>query len=275
MELGLAVGTVWLLYRNSSAPNSLQNTSILVAGILPALIAILPYLRSNVLQCEYRYALFFDEAAKKVVNTGFSHPYSIAYSSIFSNLNADDLSSREIEDDEIPKVFAKEYWRFFLKERGLDLVERAVLLQLAGTFTRHWDIHWTKKKTPAGLSFQGRYEDSPDGEEVQMAELHHRFSHNSLIHDKWVELVPPWLRIPPNSRITTSQVNVAGKTQRRITISNSEAELHVTISVAGGSVAEQGIWGFSSGMEGLRVLEYRVEAEMTLGYAKNNSQSAT
>jgi hypothetical protein len=70
----LASGVVILLWRNTAAPDSLQNTGILIAGLLPALVAILPYLAVNKDSREFKYFLFFDESAKKAIMTGMVMP---------------------------------------------------------------------------------------------------------------------------------------------------------------------------------------------------------
>lgn len=139
-----------LLWRNAAAPTSLQNSGIILAGLLPALIAVLPYLRGHQLSKDVNLTLFFNESTKQVITSGLLSPYSRAYSSMFANLNQEDFKARKIEDSKVPKGNAKQYFPLFHKETGFNLVERLVLISLIDKFHNHWDIEFHSNSEPTG-----------------------------------------------------------------------------------------------------------------------------
>jgi len=62
----IAGSVVFLLGRNSAAPDSLKNVGILIASILPVLIAVLPYLNPEKIEKHFTFALFYDAKDKKI-----------------------------------------------------------------------------------------------------------------------------------------------------------------------------------------------------------------
>jgi hypothetical protein len=61
--------TAVLLWRNSANPDALKNAGILFAGVIPALIAILPYFSQRVDTRRFVYALFYDSTLKIFAST--------------------------------------------------------------------------------------------------------------------------------------------------------------------------------------------------------------
>ncbi len=59
LALGIYVSIA--LWRNPAAPNSLQNAGVLLAALLPALIAVLPLSTPSELKKEFNLVIFFDE----------------------------------------------------------------------------------------------------------------------------------------------------------------------------------------------------------------------
>ena len=115
------------LWRNAAAPNALQNAGIILAGLIPAFIAVLPYVhKTTKLKNEYNLVIFFNEESKQVIQTGLFSPYLRAYFNLFGNLQSSDLMSREIEDKEVSKDTAKQYWPFFHNEKGKYGLRRSI-----------------------------------------------------------------------------------------------------------------------------------------------------
>ena len=58
---------VVILGKNSAAPDSMKNCGILLASILPVLIAVLPYLNSEKIEKHFTFALFYDAPNKNII----------------------------------------------------------------------------------------------------------------------------------------------------------------------------------------------------------------
>ncbi len=256
------------LWRNAAAPNALQNAGIILAGLIPAFIAVLPYvLKTTELKNESNLVIFFNEESKQVIQTGLFSPYSSAYFSLFANLSPSDLISREIEDKEIPKDSAKQYWPFFHKERGFDLIERLILSTFAREFCGHWDVDYQLQQTPQGESKRGKYSDR-DSKEIKVFKIASQFEHNQLIRDHSLDIVPPYFKLPSNSKFSV-QSDVR---KRTIIIENPGiGPLTISISPSGAGVAPGGVWGLITPNENLVALEYNATTKLRYRpYATNS-----
>lgn len=264
-----AVFAVVLLWRNSDAPDALQNAGILVAGILPAVIAILPYLKTNKDSLGYTYAIFFDEGNRRAVWSGIYDPYSRAYSHVFTNLGVAGVTSREISAEEFQANNTNEYWPIFHYDRGLDLIERAILVKLEDMFRYGWDTDPKTAQTPVGIETRWSI-NTEKGERIAESDLIRIFQHNDLAAQ------PGRLSgfvLPPDSVLQSKPTGKKAFSQRNIIINNNDVFLKINIIPSRGTVAPGGIWGVMNPHPELKALLYRVIVEVNLPYGLNRKTS--
>ncbi|WP_108125738.1 hypothetical protein [Saccharospirillum mangrovi] len=262
---GVAAISLW---RSAAAPDALQNSGIIIAGLLPALIAVLPYLKSSQLSENFELVLIFDEDARSVIPNAELDIYSRTYSNLYSNLDPINLLSREIGDDEVREGDAKQYWIFFNKEKGWDLIERLILLSFAHRFRGSWDIELSSRQTPTGHVIEGQYGDS-ESKEIRLDVIaKEMFHHNKIIQEGWMDLVPPFFHIPNGGTFTVE----ATSRSRIFTIKNRKATLKIDISPAGGEELHS-LWGqYLPQNLNWAALYYRVEVSLT--YQKYSTDGA-
>ena len=70
----IAIPVTIFLWRNSAAPDGIRNSGIMIVGLLPALLAVLPYLKIQELKKEFIFSLFFDEGKMQVEQVGIFTP---------------------------------------------------------------------------------------------------------------------------------------------------------------------------------------------------------
>lgn len=241
------------LWRNPAAPNSLQTAGVLLAALLPALIAVLPLSTPTELKREYNLVIFFDEESKQVVQTHLFSPYLTAYFHLFAGLAPSDLKSREIKDEEVPEGSGKQYWPTFHKEKGLDLIERLMLMTFVNENHMRWDIEYQSHATPLGVSREGKF-----GEQkfttINVAKLSPMLEHNQLFRGKPIIHSWPSFTVPPGSKFSVQGDNQSRTISIDITHHDS---LTISISPSSAGVAPSGVWGLLPPNKSLIALQYR------------------
>lgn len=257
----LGVFVVFSLWWNAAATDATQNTGIVLAGLLPALIAVLPYLEKKELKREFVLALFFDEATQKVVFGDVDGPYVRAYHSVFANLNDSDFRPVPRLDSEGNEVAQNVSWPDFHSTIGWDLIERALLNKISTTFLGHWDMEFlSPHNTPHGTQRMGKM-GRGSNLKLPMSKIASRFNHNRLIRDRAETLAPPFLNLPPESEVRTSQ----DEFRRDILIINRFAKpLRISTAPSSGGIAPRGVWGVLKSSNGLHILLYSVEIVLDL-----------
>lgn len=258
LYLALGAYVAVSLWRNPAAPNSLQTAGVLLAALLPALIAVLPLSTPSELKKEFNLVLFFDEESKQLVQTALFSPYLAAYSQLFANIDPSDLKSREIKDEEVPEEMAKQYWPSFHKEKGLDLIERLILMTFVNENHMRWDVEYQSHTTPGGITREGEF-----GEQkfttINVGKLAPMLEHNQLFRGKPIILGWGSFTIPPNSKFSVQGDN------RNRTISIDIPQhgfLTISVSPSSGGVAPSGIWGLLAPNENLVALQYRTVVKL-------------
>lgn len=259
-----AGGLAIFLWRNPASSDSLKATGILAAGLIPATIVLAPLFKSRTtLNHDLNAVLFFNEKERTVVQTIFD-PYSRAYFSLTANLDNDILVSREISNDEIEQGHAKQYWTFYQNEKGLDLMERLVLITIAQKFQGHWDITSKTKITPTGSQTTSKYGDE-ESREVKIWDLAKNYSHNEIIKSYPHEIVPPMFHVPVKCKInieTQGVMTTSDKRIRRIEFNiPGEAKLSISLTSSSAGPAGFGVWGLLPPNKDLYSLEYRIDTQ--------------
>ncbi len=256
--LTLGAYVAFSLWRNPAAPNSLQNAGLLLAALLPALIAVLPLSTPTELKKEFNLVIFFDEESKRVVQTNIFSPYLDAYFLLYANLAPSDLKSRDIKDEEVPEGSAKQYWPSFHQEKGLDLIERLILMTFVNENHMRWDVEYQSHATPAGRIREGKF-----GEQqfttINVGKLAPMLEHNQLFRENPIILGWPSFTVPPDSKFS-----VKGNNQNRtITIDIPQhGSLTISMSPSHGGVAPSGVWGLLAPNENLVALQYRTVVKL-------------
>jgi len=249
---------VFILGRNSAAPDSLKNVGILLASILPVLIAVLPYLNPERAEKNFTYVLFYDSKDGSVVSGDKWNPYSSSYIHMFTNLS------------KIPEALKAKNFSELMEVRGLDIIEKGIIEALLIKFSTHWDVEAKKFEGPASVSESWGSTSKFKTDAIPLAEVQKIFKHNPIIAKPGV-LAGMNLSLPPDSKIICRSKDKS----REIIFSNSYVNLQINLCASSGMVAQQGIWGVLSpdpeNMNRYYLVEYRVDAIMTIKRTKSYS----
>lgn len=249
---------VFILGRNSAAPDSLKNVGILLASILPVLIAVLPYLNPERIEKHFTYVLFYDSKDGVIITGDKWNPYSSSYMHMFTNLS------------EVPESLKAKNFSELMDARGLDIIEKGIIEAFLMKFSTHWDIEAKKFEGPASVSESwgstSKFKTNP----MPLAEVQRTFGYNPIIAKSGV-LVGMNLNLPPDSKIICKSKDKS----REIIFSNPYVNLQINFRASSGMVAQQGIWGVlkpdPQNMNRYYLVEYRVDAIMTIKRTKTYS----
>jgi len=254
--------TAVLLWRNSANPDALKNAGILFAGVIPALIAILPYFSQRVDTRRFVYALFYDSTLKRVVPIGAYDPYLRAYHSVFTNLGNEDFLADAAKTQ-------TDYWM----GRGLDLIERAIVIEIAGKFMVHWNIQeFPSQLTPMGQT--NRYNlglDQPQ-QKIEMQDVRKVFAQNELISKPDHDLIFSSFSLPPCGAIRTKKSD-SNLSMRTIIIDTCEVSVTIMITPSASGGLPGGVWGIVGPSANLGLLEYSVETQAKFAWARQTSET--
>jgi hypothetical protein len=251
-----------LLWRNSANPDAIKNAGILFAGVIPALIAILPYMTARVENKRLEYALFYDNNLKRIVPIGTYDPYLRAYHNVFANLKNEDFSADAAKTQ-------TDYW----KGRGLDLIERAILIEVAAKFQVHWNIQeFSSKLTPMGETARFNLGLDQPQQKIEMKDVRKVFAYNELVSKPEHDLIFPSFSLPPCGAIHAkkSDSNVPTRT---IIIDTCDVRVTITITPSASGGLPGGVWGIVGSSAHLGLLEYSVETQAKFAWAKQTSET--
>lgn len=219
----MALITIYLIGKNSASNDSLKNGSILVASLLPVLIAVLPYLNIREENQSLVFNLIYDSTTKQVITGNHSTPYDYAYIPVFAN---------------IPEEYIKaDNFSELMGPKGLDLIEKGIINELLLTFSSHWDFETIKQTTPIGESTQRKHSNEKF-KKLNLDEVIALFSHNKIINTPGV-LVGSGLALPPDSKLLISTTDK----ERTLTISSQKTETTIQIIPTMGGVIQKGLDG--------------------------------
>jgi hypothetical protein len=194
-----------------------------------------------------------------------------AYFSAFANLGNEGVTAREISDDEVEEGSAKQYWPVFHKEGGFDMIERAVLAQLAQNFVFHWDIEFTSSTAPNGTVRTGQGS-GRSGTEIKFINVLKAFEHNTLITNPQYQIMGDRFTVPPNSTIKTELKGEIPFSTRTIIIDTKLATLKIEIIPSGAGIAPSGVWGLAAPSPSLTALGYDIKLNIEYERALNTKE---
>ena len=249
---------VFILGRNSAAPDSLKNVGILIASILPVLIAVLPYLNSEKIEKHFTFALFYDAPNKNIIFGNSWNAYSSNYIHMFTNVS------------QVSGALKAETLTDIMESKGLNLIEKGIIEALLLKFSTHWDIETKKFEGPVSSSESWDSSSKLKSEPMELAKIREIFKRNPLIVTPGV-IVSPQICLPSGSKI---RVETMGKS-RAIIISNSYVTLRIDFHASSGTVAQQGVWGIltsdPTNMNRYYAIEYKVDSTLFINRTKSYS----
>ena len=253
----IAGSVVFLLGRNSAAPDSLKNVGILMASILPVLIAVLPYLNPEKIEKHFTFALFFDAKDKKVISGNAWNPYSSSYIHMFTNLS------------QVPDALDATSFADLMESKGLNIIEKGIIQALLMKFSNHWDIEAKKFEGPASTSESWSSNSKLETKPVKLVEIQEVFKHNPLITKQGVLTIPnQQICLPPKCKIGVETTDKS----RSIILKNPYATVKIVFHASSGMVAQQGIWGVltpdPANMNRYYIVEYRVDVTLLINRTK-------
>lgn len=249
---------VLILGRNSAAPDSMKNCGILLASILPVLIAVLPYLNSEKIEKHFTFALFYDATNKNIISGDILNAYSSSYIHMFTNTS------------EVVGALKAETLLDMMESKGLDLIEKGIVEALFMKFSIHWDIESRKFEGPVSSSESWDSSSKLKSNSLELAKIHEIFKHNPLIATAGV-IVHPQICLPPGSKV---RVEAMGKS-RIIIISNPYVTIRINFYASSGTVAQQGVWGVFTpdpkNMNRYYAIEYKIDSTLFINRMKTYS----
>lgn len=247
----IAVFVVLLLGRNSEAPDSLKNVGILIASILPVLIAVLPYLNPEKIERQFTFVFFYDSTEKNIVSGNNWNPYSSSYIHMFTNLA------------QVPDASKAENFSELMGSKGLNLVEKGIIQALLLKFSSHWDIEPKKFEGPVSTSESWGSNSRLDVKSITLAEIQEIFKHNPIISKPGV-LAGQKICLPPKCKIRTEVVDKS----RVIIFNNPYTTVRIAFYSPSGMVAQRGVWGVltpdPANINRYYVVEYRVDVTLSI-----------
>ena len=217
---------LWLLWHNSAAPDALKNTGLLLASLLPVLIAVLPYIKEEKSLRHFVFDLFYDTQTKEIIGGDKFSSYDSNYMYMFTNLSL------------VPDALTAKDFSEVMDKKGLDIIEKGIIQSLLSKFMMHWDIETRKFQGPIGSSESASWVSQLNSEAIQLSDIQNIFKHNPLISKQGV-LVQPKLSKPPKSIIKIKNEDKA----RAFIIENPYSSIEIVIRPSMAEVAQQGIWG--------------------------------
>lgn len=249
---------VFLLERNSAAPDSLKNVGILIASILPILIAVLPYLNPEKIEKHFTFVLLYDAKDKTVISGDTWNSYSHSYIHMFTNLS------------QVPDALEAVGFPELMESKGLNIIEKGIIQALIMKFATHWDIEVKRFEGPVSTSESWSSRSKLKTDIIELAKIRELFKRNPLIIKPGV-LVGQQMSLPPKCKI---EVETTDKS-RTVIFNNPYVTLKITFHASSGMVAQQGIWGVltsdPASMDRYSIVEYKVDAALSINRTKTYS----
>ncbi len=228
---GLALVGVTLIWANLGAADSARNIGILVASIIPVIIASSGSVKNETLSNTFSFLLMFDNKKGQLTTGNPINPYSSRYLRMLVNV------------DKVPDLLvSKDPFKEYLGEgrKGLNLIEYGVLSSLQERFHQTWDVALIKRSDANGTSTSwGVGQSGIPGTPVKLSQLRQMISDNpaATILDGFFS---DTLWLPPKSQL---EISNPAKNLRLIRIHSAKFETKITLAAAGGGIQQQGVWG--------------------------------
>lgn len=219
---GLSAASVFLLWRNSAAPDALRNAGLLVAGMLPIVLSSFPYLKQLSDQESFTYGLIYDRHEKSLTDGLTPNRYQHRYLFMFSDVGKLPKEISGFSENEL-----------FFGNKGLNLLEKGIIEAMLKSFSYNWTSE------PGAQA----------GRTVTRDDLAGFFPDNPFITNKEVILFPDTFVLPPGTEVSVSghwsksDDKQPAPFQRTIKLTNKFAVTTISIFPRGGGVQQQGVLG--------------------------------
>jgi len=230
--ISCAAPAVFLLWRNAAAPDAAKNAGIVIAAMLPVLIAVFPYFNTQILENRYAYLLLYDKTTGELTTGKPGNPYHLSYIRMFANIGGGTADVHQQLRDSDPQAFTK--------DKGLNLIERGIMAALVDRFFFNWDQEEKTIKLPGQVIDVLQSDANSLKTVLSMADITSQFPNNVLIESPGM-LTGIQFVLPPNTRVirTRSQDGYGLKIQ----LSNSILPVDINVNFTGMVAQQQGIWG--------------------------------
>ena len=217
----IVIFTVFLLWKNSAASDSLKNCGILLASLLPILIAILPYLNSQVQKNTYTYVLFYDSVKKSIITGNDINAYAGVTRSLIGDLKQDYLQAETPVD--------------FMADKGADLIEKSIMTNLIFRFSQIWNPGDVEYGLPNMQAATYKSSNLPDIK-ISLEQIKQEFSQNPLIQQLNTK-GGAQISLPTNSTLKVK------REKRMIIIDNPQFSIEIQLTGSMSGRLQQGIPG--------------------------------
>jgi len=246
---------LFLLWRNSAAPDALKNAGILLASILPVIIVVYPYLKQERITHDFTFNLFYDAQEKQIVAGDDFNSYGANYIHMFTNLSMvpDALNAKDISEA--------------MEVKGLNIIEKGIIETLLLKFMTHWDIETKKFEGPISKSESWGASSKLPSIKIELSKIQNLFKHNPFVATPNI-LVHPTMCIPQNTEIIIKN----DEKSRAIIFKNPYTTIEISIRFSSMGVAQHGVWGVlkidPKNPNRYYVIEYRIVASQKINKTK-------
>lgn len=227
----LAFIGVTLIWANLGASDSARNIGILMASIIPVLIASSGSVKSETLTNSYSFLLMYDNKTQSLTAGNPINPYSSHYMPMLVNIG------------KVPELLvSKDPFKEYLMEgrKGINLIEYGILSSLMQRFHQTWDVVLNKQTNATGTSISwGVGQSGIAGTPIKITRIREMVNDNpasAILEGFFGDAL--W--IPPNSSV---EISSPTKSSRLYRFYSNKYETKILIASSGGGVQQQGIWG--------------------------------
>jgi len=221
----LAGVSIFIMWKNSEAPDALKNVGAVVASLLPIIIFGFSNLTPEKTEKTFHFMLLYDSESKQIVFGIVPSTYSTAFAFNEGDLTSAGLRKVQSQSDLIDKP-------------GLDVVERILVSKLSLRFQHNWDYIFDKMKGPGFNQVVFTPGKMKDKTILEKEEIRAIFKGNAVYDDDSIPVL--WqLCLPPNGRL----VKRSSDHTRTISLKSKLYSIDFRITAQSTMVMQQGIPG--------------------------------
>jgi hypothetical protein len=219
----LAGISIFIMWKNSEAPDALKNVGAVVASLLPILIFGFSNLTPEKTEKTLHFMLLFDTESKQLVFGNIPSTYSTRFAFTEGDLTPAGLKKIQSQYDLIDKA-------------GLDVIERILVSRLSLRFQHNWDYVFDKMKGPGFNQIVFTPGKMKEKTILKNEEIRALFKGNTVYDDDSIPV--SWqFCLPPNGRLERS---VSDHT-RTITLKSKLYSIEFRVTGQAMMVMQQGI----------------------------------
>lgn len=209
---------VFVLYRNSTAPDTYSNLWTLFGALAFVAFSARSYFPPVTREDGIRFAIFHHLKSGRPTSGAWTSPYSRRLSNVYTNTT---LLPSALE-------FGPEMNDLGFR-KGIDLLEKGIVQSLLHRFSMHWLLNVSESRGPFSKETSyGRAEADVGSRAIELEEIRRAFSKNPLIATPGI-VVGHAMAAPEGATISTSQSDLMPY-ERTIRIKNRSVEMRITLA---------------------------------------------